>query len=182
MASMVAATMARFGRIDALVNAAGAYGELYKATHETTLEEWDLVINSNLKGSFLCAKAIIPHMLEAGRGRIINFSSNAGRTVSPILGPSYTVAKTAILGLTRHLAHEYAARGILANTIAPGPVDSGRVRGLIGENAKNLAAQIPIGRLADPTEIADVVAFLASHSARYMTGAIVDVNGGYVLA
>src|ERR671939_156412 len=83
-----------------------------------------------VRGSFLTAKHIVPHMMQAGRGRIINFASNAARTLSPLLGCSYTAAKTAILGLTRHLSREYAADGILVNTIAPGPVDGERVADL----------------------------------------------------
>jgi NAD(P)-dependent dehydrogenase (short-subunit alcohol dehydrogenase family) len=122
-------------------------------------------------------------MLAAGHGRIINFASNAARSVSPLLGCSYTAAKTAILGLTRHLAREYAANGILVNTIAPGPVDGERVSGLLGnKSGDDLLAQLPLGRLADPEEIVDVVLFLMSDASRFMTGAIVDVSGGLILA
>jgi 3-oxoacyl-[acyl-carrier protein] reductase len=180
----VDAAIARFRRIDILVNAAGSYGAAYRPTHETPVEEWDDVFASNVRGSFLCAKTVIPHMMQAGGGRIINFASNAARSVSPVLGCSYTAAKTAILGLTRHLSREYAGYGILVNTIAPGPVDGGRVSGLLGnkEGEAALLAQLPLGRLADPEEIVDVVLFLASDAARFMTGAIVDVSGGLILA
>lgn len=180
----VSAVMTRFGRIDVLVNAAGSYGAAYRPTHETPVEEWDDVFASNVRGSFLCAKAVIPHMIAQGGGRIVNFASNAGRSVSPLLGCSYTAAKTAIIGLTRHLSREYAARGILVNTIAPGPVAGERVSGLLGDEAEGaaLVAPVPLGRLAEPSEIADVVIFLASDAARFMTGAILDVSGGLVLA
>jgi NAD(P)-dependent dehydrogenase (short-subunit alcohol dehydrogenase family) len=166
------------------VNAAGSYGAAFRRTHETPVAEWDGVFASNVRGSFLCAKAVLPGMMARKAGRIINVSSNAGRSVSPLLGCSYTAAKTAIIGLTRHLAHEYARDGILVNTIAPGPVRSERVTDLIGEDDKatQLAAQIPLGRLAEPTDIADVVLFMASDASRFMTGAILDVSGGYVLA
>ena len=180
----VDAAIARFGNIDVLVNAAGSYGAAYRATHETPVQEWDDVFASNVRGSFLTAKHVIPHMLQAGHGRIINFASNAARTVSPLLGCSYTAAKTAILGITRHLSREYASHGIMVNTIAPGPTEGERNVGLLGnkQGEDALLVQLPLGRLADPEEIADVVLFLASDASRFMTGAIVDVSGGLILA
>lgn len=180
----VEALMGRWGRIDVLVNAAGSYGAAYRRTHETPVDEWDRVFASNVRGSFLCAKAVIPHMMEAGGGRIINIASNAGRTVSPLLGCSYTAAKTAVIGITRHLSREYASEGILVNTIAPGPVAGERVSDLLHgeEDGENLRQQIPLGRLAEPNDIVDVVLFVASDAARFMTGAILDVSGGLVLA
>jgi len=178
----VDATIARFGRIDVLVNTAGSYGAAHRATHETPVDEWDSVFASNVRGSFLTAKHVVPHMMQAGRGRIINFASNAARTLSPLLGCSYTAAKTAILGLTRHLSREYASHGILVNTIAPGPTDGERTVGLLGNDQETLLTQLPLGRLADPEEIVDVVLFLASDASRFMTGAIVDVSGGLILA
>lgn len=176
--------MARWGRLDVLLNAAGSYGAAYRRTHETPVEEWDRVFASNVRGSFICAKAVIPLMMAAGGGRIVNFASNAGRSVSPLLGCSYTAAKTAIIGMTRHLSREYAAGGILVNTIAPGPVAGERVSDLIDNEAQSeaLLAQIPLGRLADPSDIVDVVLFLSSDASRFMTGAILDVSGGLVLA
>ncbi|GJE46204.1 SDR family NAD(P)-dependent oxidoreductase [Methylobacterium soli] len=172
-----------WGRVDILVNGAGSYGAAFRKTHETPVEEWDQVFASNVRGTFLCAKFVIPHMVTGGGGRIINVASNAGRSVSPLLGCSYTAAKTAVIGITRHLSREYAKDGILVNTIAPGPVRSERVAGLIEEeSAVELATQIPIGRLAEPEDIVDVILFLASDAARYMTGAIVDVSGGLILS
>lgn len=180
----VATVIERWGAIDVLVNAAGSYGAAYRKTHETPVEEWDHVFASNVRGSFLCAKAVIPHMMARGGGRIINFASNAGRSVSPLLGCSYTAAKTAVIGMTRHLSREYAKYNILVNTIAPGPVDGERVAELLGNEAEGAAlqSQIPLGRLAEPDEIVDVVLFMASDASRFMTGAILDVSGGLVLA
>jgi 3-oxoacyl-[acyl-carrier protein] reductase len=174
----------RFGRIDILVNAAGGYGQAYRPTHEMPVSEWDMVIDSNLKGSFICAKFAIPHMIRQGGGRIINFSSNAGRTYSPWLGSCYTVAKTGVIGLTRHLSREYAKNGILVNTIAPGPTRGERVNDLVGDGkgAEEMAAGIPLGRLGEADDIANVALFVASDAASFMTGAILDVNGGFVLA
>jgi 3-oxoacyl-[acyl-carrier protein] reductase len=172
-----------FGSIDVLVNAAGAYGQAYRATHDTPEDEWDKVLNSNLKGSFLCAKHALPVMMRARQGKIINFASNAARSTSPLLGCSYTAAKAGVLGLTRHLAKEYGPHGITVNTVAPGPVDGERVAGLTGDDPTGggLVQQIPLGRLAKAEDISNVVVFMASDAAQYMNGAIVDVNGGYVL-
>lgn len=177
-------TLARWGRIDVLMNAAGSYGKAFRKTHETPVEEWDNVFSSNVKGTFLTAKHIIPVMVEAGGGRIVNFASNAARTVSPLLGCSYTAAKTAVIGITRHLSREYASAGVRVNTIAPGPVDGERVSELLGDGSHDgsLQSTIPLGRLAQNDDIVDVAIFLASDAARFMTGAIVDVSGGLVLA
>ena len=173
----------QWGRVDILVNGAGSYGAAFRKTHETPVEEWDQVFASNVRGTFLCAKSVIPHMIENGGGRIINVASNAGRSVSPLLGCSYTAAKTAVIGITRHLSREYAKRGILVNTIAPGPVRSERVAGLIEDGSVvALATQIPLGRLAEPEDIVDVILFLASDASRFMTGSILDVSGGLILA
>lgn len=182
--STVARTMAQFGRIDFLINAAGGYGKPWRATHDTPEDEWDMVLGSNLKGYFLMAKHVAPVMMAQKAGRIVNFSSNAGRTVSPVLGSSYTAAKAGVIGLTRHLSREYAKHGILVNTIAPGPTRGLRVTDQLctDEEVARLAAEIPLGRLAEEKDIADVVLFLCSEASRFMTGAILDVNGGYVLA
>lgn len=181
---LVAQTRERFGRIDFLINAAGGYGKSFRATHETPVEEWDMVLGSNLKGYFLMAKHVLPIMMAQRSGRIINFSSNAGRTVSPVLGSSYTTAKAGVIGLTRHLSREYAKHGILVNTIAPGPTRGSRVMDQLctPEEVAKLTADIPLGRLAEEQDITDVVMFLCSDASRFMTGAILDVNGGYVLA
>jgi 3-oxoacyl-[acyl-carrier protein] reductase len=171
------------GGLDVLVNMAGGYGAQFRRSDETPVEEWDMVLDSNLKGSFLCVKYAVPLLRRRGGGRIVNFSSNAGRTVSPLLGCSYTAAKAGVIGLTRHLAREFAHENILVNTVAPGPAEGERLSDLIDAAGRAaLAQQIPLGRLATAEDIAGVVLFLASDAAGFMTGAILDVNGGYVLA
>jgi len=120
----------RFVQIHILANIAGAYVASTTQTHLGREDDWNLVIDSNLKGIFLMSNAVIPHMIEAGAGRIINFSSNAGRTSSPVLGASYTAAKAGVLGLSRHFAKEYADRNILVNSIAPGPARGERGKDL----------------------------------------------------
>ena len=181
--SLFMTIQAQFGGLDVLVNMAGGYGEVFRKSDQTPVEEWDMVLDSNLKGSFLCAKYAVPLLRTRGGGRIINFSSNAGRTVSPLLGCSYTVAKAGVIGLSRHLAKEFAHENILVNTVAPGPAEGDRLADLLDESGrKELTSQIPLGRLASASDIAGVVLFLASDAASYITGAILDVNGGYVLA
>ncbi len=178
---MVERTVGAWGRVDVLVNAAGGY-TMGRVSHQLSSADWDLVLDSNLKGSFLCCKHVIPHMLRAGGGRIINFSSNAGRTSSPALGVHYTAAKAGVLGLTRHLAKEYAAHQILVNTIAPGPALVERNFEIMSEEAREqLRRDIPLGRYAEPSDLSAAVRFLASEGARHITGATLDVNGGYVM-
>jgi len=179
--SMVEQTVRTFGRVDVLVNAAGGY-TLGRVTHELSADDWDMVVDSNLKGMFLCCKHVIPHMLKAGGGRIINFSSNAGRTSSPALGVHYTAAKAGVLGLTRHLAKEYAPHQILVNSIAPGPALVERNREILDEEGlEQLRKEIPLGRYAEPSDLSAAVRFLAGDGARHITGATLDVNGGYVM-
>jgi NAD(P)-dependent dehydrogenase (short-subunit alcohol dehydrogenase family) len=139
------------------------------------LAEWDRATRSMMDGVTI---------LRNGGGRIINFASNAGRSSSPVLGCSYTAAKTGVIGITRHLAKEYASRGIVVNTVAPGPLDGDRVADQLRDpkDRQTLTASIPVGRLGRESEICDVVMFLAMHAPTYMTGAILDVNGGLVLA
>jgi NAD(P)-dependent dehydrogenase (short-subunit alcohol dehydrogenase family) len=178
---MVGQTVRAFGRIDVLVNAAGGY-TLGRVSHQLSAEDWDMVLDSNLKGSFLCCKHVIPHMMAVGGGRIINFSSNAGRTSSPALGVHYTAAKAGVLGLTRHLAKEYAPHRILVNTIAPGPALVERNFEIMTEEGREqLRKDIPLGRYAEPEDLSAAVRFLASQGARHITGATLDVNGGYVM-
>lgn len=179
--AMYATVQQTFGPASVLVNAAGSYFQ-YKMTHETTEDEWDSVIDSNLKGIFLCCKAVLPDMMAAQGGRIINFASNAARSVATALGVEYTAAKTGVLGITRHIAKEYARYNILVNTIAPGPTDVQRVRATTTpEFYEAIKRSIPLQRLGEADEIAAVVQFLASDGASFMTGATIDVNGGIIM-
>jgi NAD(P)-dependent dehydrogenase (short-subunit alcohol dehydrogenase family) len=182
--AMVKGVVDEWKTVDVLVSMAGGYGPSFRNSHETPEDEWDMVVGSNMKGVFLCAKHVIPYMLNSGGGRIINFASNAGRSCSPVLGCSYTAAKTGVIGITRHLAKEYASRGIVVNTVAPGPLDGDRVADQLRDtqDRQALVASIPVGRLGRESEIAAVVMFLANDAPTYMTGAILDVNGGLVLA
>ena len=118
-------------------------------------------------------------MQTAGWGRIVNFSSTAGKSVSTVGGAHYTAAKAGILGFTRHLASEVARYGITVNAVCPGLVDTEMVRSTISDSrAQAYAAGFPIARLGEPREVAELVAFLASDRAAYITGASLDINGG----
>ena len=142
-------------------------------------DEWDLVIGVNLKGTYLCSRAVLPAMREAGWGRIVNFSSTAGKNISTVGGAHYTAAKAGILGFTRHLAKEEARYGITVNSVCPGLIDTEMVRSTISdERARAYADSFPIARLGEPWEVAELVAFLASDKAAYITGASLDINGG----
>lgn len=174
---MVDTAVKRYGDVHILVNNAG----IIFPTHVFDLEEeeWDRVIEVNLKGTYLCARAVLPAMRKAGWGRIVNMSSKAGRSSSTIGGAHYTASKAAVLGFTRHLAREEAQHGITVNAVCPGLIDTEMVRSTIGiEKALSYAPRFPIARLGQPEEVADLVAFLASERASYITGASADINGG----
>ena len=174
---MVQQTLDTFGGLHILINNAGI---LYPTSvAEMPEDEWDRVIEVNLKGTFLCAQAVLPPMKEAGWGRIVNFSSTAGKNVSTVGGAHYTASKAGVLGFTRHLAKEVAPSGITVNAVCPGLIDTEMVRATIDdEKTKAYADSFPIQRLGLPTEVADLVAFLASDQAAYITGASLDINGG----
>ena len=175
--TMVAAAVEGFGTVDILVNNAG----VLRPTRFVDIPEgeWDHVVDVNLKGTFLCSQAVVPHMQRAGWGRIVNLSSTAGKNVSTMGGAHYTAAKTAILGLTRAVANEVAGEGITVNAVCPGLIDTDMTRTTISQEQQDAYARsFPIPRLGRPEEVADLVAFLASDRAAYITGAAVDINGG----
>jgi 3-oxoacyl-[acyl-carrier protein] reductase len=178
--ALAATAIDRFGGIDILVNNAGILRSTPAA--DVTPEEWHLVLDANLTGSFLCAKAAYPALRGSGHGRIVNIASMAGRATSTLGGVHYTTAKAGVLGLTRHLAREWVRDGITVNAISPGIVDTPMVReSTDAARMKDVVAAIPMGRLADAAEIASLVAFLASDEAAYITGANVDIHGGELI-
>jgi NAD(P)-dependent dehydrogenase (short-subunit alcohol dehydrogenase family) len=178
--AMAAAATDVFGGIDVLVNNAGVLRSTKVV--DISAEEWDLVVDANLKGAFLCSQAVQPSMVARGGGRIVNIASMAGRATSTLGGAHYTAAKAGVLGLTRHLAREWADLGITANAISPGIVDTPMVRGSTdAAGLERVRQSIPLKRLADPAEVAALVAFLASDEAAYITGANVDIHGGELI-
>ena len=170
-----------FDTVDILVNNAGVLRPT-RPLEYIPEAEWTLVIDVNLKGTFLFSKAVLPVMREKRYGRIINISSSAGRSMSELGGAHYTASKAGVLGLTRHIAGEYGEYGINANAICPGLVETQMIREQADtERLSHWLNQIPLGRFADPTEEADLVLFLASDKASYITGATIDFNGGSLL-
>jgi len=180
--AMVKAALDAFGQVDILVNNVGGYSVL-RTTWEIEESEWDFIVALNLKSAFLCCKAVIPHMLARGYGRIVNLSSIVGRSAPTLSAAHYSAAKAGVRGLTWHLARELAPHGITVNAVAPWITLTERLKKLRSpEVDAALMAQTPIGRFAEPQEIADAVLFLASDAAAYMTGATLDVNGGMLMS
>ena len=174
---LVARAVEHYGEVHILINNAG----ILRPTPVIDIQEdeWDLVVNVNLKGTYLCSRAVLPSMQKTGWGRIVNFSSTAGKNISTVGGAHYTAAKAGILGFTRHLAKEVAGYGITVNAVCPGLIDTEMVRSTISaERAQAYADSFPIKRLGEPFEVAELVAFLASDRAAYITGASLDINGG----
>jgi 3-oxoacyl-[acyl-carrier protein] reductase len=171
--SMVEAVLRQMGRIDILVNNAGTASRI--ATTDLTETEWDRVVDVNLKGAFLCVRAVLPTMMAQRWGRIINISSIAGQTGGH-LGAHYAAAKAGLLGLTKFLARETARWGITVNAVAP----SGIPTDLLLQTGVDSAtlAQRPAGRAGTPEEVAAAVLFLASDAAAYITGQTISLNGG----
>jgi NAD(P)-dependent dehydrogenase (short-subunit alcohol dehydrogenase family) len=171
---IVAEATRALGRIDILVNNAGINRDAMAA--RMSEEQWDAVLAVNLKGTFLCAQAVLPGMRERGWGRVINTSSvgalgNVGQA-------NYAASKAGVIGLTKTLALEYAKFGVTVNCVAPGAVMTPMLAGVPEAIREKIVAQIPVGRIAQPDEIAGVHVFLASHEAAFITGQTLFVDGG----
>lgn len=177
----------KYGHIDILVNNAG--GSLFTPKQLDQIEEkhWNQVLDVNLKGAFLCSQAVIPYMEKINYGKIINISSIGGRTASIVTGVAYAAAKGGILSFTRRLALEVGDKGINVNAIAPGTVLSGKRmidtwESMTEVQRDDILRSIPLKRLSTAEEQANVVLFLASELSSYITGAVIDVNGGRLMA
>jgi 2-hydroxycyclohexanecarboxyl-CoA dehydrogenase len=172
------AVRAQLGPVTVLVNAAGL--ERFKRFTEITFEDWQRVIDVNLNGVFHCIQAVLPDMIEAGWGRIVNISSSSTHSGQPYMSP-YVAAKSAVNGLTKSLALEYGPSGITVNAVPPGFIDTpmlrkSEARGYLAVE-KNIEAT-PVRRIGRPEDIAAACAFLISEEAGYITGQILGVNGG----
>ncbi|MDO8687762.1 MAG: 3-oxoacyl-[acyl-carrier-protein] reductase [Dehalococcoidales bacterium] len=172
---MVETVMATYGRVDILVNNAGITRD--QLVLRMSDEDWDKVMNVNLKSVFLCTRAVLRHMIRQRWGRIISISSVVG-----IMGnagqANYAAAKAGIIGFTRTVAKEVASRGITANAIAPGFIETDMTQKLDEKYRQFLQGLIPMGELGTPRDVAEAVAFLASDGARYITGQVLKVDGG----
>ncbi len=177
---LVAATVERFGRVDALVAVAGV-GDGGRVD-EIAEEDWDRTVDVSLKGTFLCCRAVVPELRRAGGGAIVTIASILARGAIAGLGP-YSAAKAGIEMLTRSMAIDYAREGIRVNCVLPGSTDTPLMwLGLAGDEILGVRAQteseVPMGRIADPVEIARAIWFLASDEASFVTGASLVVDGG----
>ena len=179
--AMVDAVMARHGRIDALINNAGI-AEQAAGTLDQQADAFDRVLAVHLRGTFLVSQAVGRTMLAQGRGSIVNLSSIAGFAGIPQRN-AYAAAKAGIAGMTRSLACEWARHGLRVNAVAPGYVRTDLIAELEARgalNTRSLAARTPMGRLAEPREIAEAIAFLASDRASFITGATLVADGGWL--
>ncbi|MDD3824546.1 MAG: SDR family NAD(P)-dependent oxidoreductase [Anaerolineae bacterium] len=175
----VGQVLARWGRIDILVNNAGIYEVLpIEAISE---EQWDRVLAVNLKGAFLCCQAVIPTMKRQGSGSIVSMASSAGKSGGTLSGAHYAVSKAGVICLTKQLARELGPHGITANAVAPGRIDTPMIHLASDEENEAFRLRTPLGRLGTPEDVAGAVVFLVSDEASFITGEIVDVNGGLLI-
>jgi 3-oxoacyl-[acyl-carrier protein] reductase len=175
-----------WGSVDILVNNAGGALNTPYILEEIQEKDWNLVVDVNLKGAFLCCQAVIPEMVKQRGGTIVNISALAGHWRASLAGVQYTAAKAGVEGLTRQLAYDWGKAGIRVNAVAPTVTLTGdRIQSLWDhkseEEKKKVLSNIPLGRLGTPEEVASVVVFLASDESSYITGITIDVSGGRYL-
>jgi 3-oxoacyl-[acyl-carrier protein] reductase len=171
---MIKKAQSEFGRIDILINNVGPF--LYKTIHDTTIQDWHQILNSNLNSVFYCCKAVVPIMRNQGGGVIINIGGpNAERTQGYIRTCAYSVAKTGVVVFSKSLAKEEAEHRIRVNVVNPGFIET---ESYTEEMKADLPKSVPLQRLGQPEDIANAVAFLASDQANYITGSVLNVHGG----
>jgi 3-oxoacyl-[acyl-carrier protein] reductase len=177
VASMRRQVISHMGEVDILINCAGIIS-YRRGIGAVPLEEWDRVLDVNLRGTYLACREFIEGMKARGGGRIVNFSSLAARVGGIEAGIHYAASKAALIGFTRTLAKEGGPFGITVNAVAPGIITTDPVRRQIAGREQAYAAQIPLRRLGTPEDVANVVLFLVSPLSAYITGVVLDINGG----
>src|SRR5262249_54904462 len=172
---LVQETLSRFGKIDILVNNAGVV--VVKPIAEQSEADWDKVLSVNLKGVFLCCHRVVQEMIKQGRGAIVNIASIAAFHYTVPHVP-YAASKAGVVALTRDLAYEVAPYGIRVNAIAPGPIETPMSQAVSAEQRQGIIRTVPLGRMGQPEDIGQAVAFLASDAASFITGVTLPVAGG----
>ncbi|MFC1951416.1 3-oxoacyl-[acyl-carrier-protein] reductase [Chloroflexota bacterium] len=175
VARLVETTRATYGKIDIMVNNAGITRD--QLAMRMSEEDWDKVLTVNLKSVFLCTGVVLKYMIKQRWGRVVNIASIVGIVGNPGQA-NYASAKAGVIGFTRTIAKEVASRGITANAVAPGFIDTDMTQHLDEKRRQELMGHIPLGYLGSPRDVAEAVAFLASDEARYITGQVLSVDGG----
>jgi len=168
--------IAAFGKVDIIVNNAGVVGTIAK-TWEQPVENWERMLKLNLTSAFLCCRALAPHMIDNGYGRIVNIASNAAKMGTPSNSP-YAAAKAGVVSLTKTLAKETAKTGVLVNAIAPGGANTELFDVLSDEYREQIENGMALGRLVDPEEVAAITVWAMSEDCSFTTGAVFDISGG----
>jgi 3-oxoacyl-[acyl-carrier protein] reductase len=176
VADALTSTVERLGKISALVNSAGITGPNL-TTWEYPLDAWDDVLRTNLTGTFLCCKALVPHMLQNGYGRIVNIASIAGKEGNPNAS-AYSASKAAVIGLTKSLGKELAQKNITVNAVTPAAVKTKMFEQMTQTHIDYMLSKIPLGRFGTVDEIAATVTWLATEDCSFSTGAVFDLSGG----
>ena len=177
--SLVAFAESEFGRIDILFNSAGICKRI--DIQDISEEEWDEMIDINLRGVFLCSQAVMPIMKRQQQGRILNMASLAGKVGGIAVGAHYSASKAGVICLTKSFARALGPHGITVNALAPGPVDTAMIQDWPPEVREDMARQSPLGRIAQTEDIVEPALFLLSDAARHITGATLDINGGILM-
>ena len=176
--SVVKQATARWGQIDILVNNAGITRD--RLLMRMSTDDWDQVLNVDLRSAFLCTKFVMPQLIKRHQGRVINMSSVVGIGGNPGQA-NYAAAKAGLIGFTKAVAREVASRSVTVNAIAPGFIDTGGMVEQLSEEAKaQILGRIPMGRFGNGAEVAEVVAFLCSPRAGYITGQVLTIDGGLI--